>query len=74
MQTDDLALSSFDDLPDSAFVSGQVVARLFAVDRVTIWRWAKSGKLPEPRKFGSRLARWEVGSVRRALAEMSAAA
>lgn len=74
MQTDDVAIADFDKLPDSAYVSPQVVARLFGVDRITVWRWAKSGKIPKPKKFGTRIARWDVGSVRRALAEMSEAA
>lgn len=74
MQTDDVALADFDKLPDSAFISCRVLERLFGVDRTTIWRWAGQGRIPKPTKFGTRIARWHVGSVRRALAEMSEAA
>ena len=74
MQMDDAALADFDNLPDSAYISCRVLERLFSVDRTTVWRWAGKGKIPKPKKFGSRIARWDVGGVRRALAEMSEAA
>jgi predicted DNA-binding transcriptional regulator AlpA len=62
----DPALVSFDSLPDSAHVRVPTVAALHGVSVVTIWRWAKSGKLPAPIKRGGVTA-WQVGQLRRSM-------
>jgi predicted DNA-binding transcriptional regulator AlpA len=62
----DPALSSFDSLPDSAHVRVPVVAALHGVSVVTVWRWARSGKLPKPIKRGGVTA-WQVGQLRRSM-------
>nr|WP_255504122.1 transcriptional regulator [Cupriavidus sp. UME77] len=61
------ALSSFDQLPDSAQVDAKTVAGLFGVGIATVWRRAKAGTLPKPRKFGVS-TRWSVGDIRSVLA------
>ncbi|MGH8787934.1 MAG: helix-turn-helix transcriptional regulator [Cupriavidus necator] len=61
------ALSSFDNLPDSAQVDARTVAGLFGCGVATVWRRASKGQLPKPRKFGVS-ARWNVGELRKALA------
>jgi predicted DNA-binding transcriptional regulator AlpA len=62
----------FDDLPASAQIPARTVARLLDVSEVTVWRWVKLGKLPQPRKLGSNTTRFAVGEVREALARLAA--
>lgn len=63
---------NFDTLPDSAMLSAAELAGLFGVSLNSIWRWAKSGRLPAPRRVGANTTRWNVGSVREALAKLAA--
>lgn len=62
----------FDELPGSAQVPARTLAALLDVSEVTIWRWAKAGKLPSPRKLGSNTTRFNVGEVREALSKLAA--
>ena len=64
--------TSFDDLPDAGNVTARTLAQVLAVSEVTIWRWAKDGRLPKPRKLGANTTRWNVGQVRAALAKLAA--
>jgi predicted DNA-binding transcriptional regulator AlpA len=63
------ALKNFDSLPDSANVRQPVVEALFACSASTVWRRVASGGIPKPRKLGPRVTVWNVGELRRALAE-----
>lgn len=60
-------LANFDKLPDTAFVRLNVVAGLCSVSPLTVWRWARSGRLPAPVKLGPNTTVWRVGALRRAL-------
>lgn len=66
------ALQHFDDLPASAHIPARALASLLDVSEVTVWRWAKAGKLPKPRKLGANTTRFNVGEVRVALANLAA--
>ncbi|WP_081896865.1 MULTISPECIES: helix-turn-helix transcriptional regulator [Burkholderia] len=44
----------------------RTVAGLFGISVPTVWRHARSGKLPAPRKIGSS-TRWNVGELRAVL-------
>lgn len=61
--TDRSAFASFDSLPSSAGVRLPVVAALFAISPATVWRWCKSGHLPQPTRIG-RVTLWNVGELR----------
>lgn len=63
-----LALSQFDDLPNSAFIRLPTMTGLYGVSAATIWRGVKNGTIPKPRKLSERCTAWQVGSVRAALA------
>lgn len=65
------SLKNFDSLPDSANVRAPVVAALFGISAATVWRKAKDGKLPAPRRISDRVTVWNVGELR---ASLSAAA
>ena len=58
------ALEGFDKLPDAADVRLPVVAALNGISTVTVWRWSKDGRLPEPRRRGG-ITAWNVGELRR---------
>jgi len=61
------ALKNFDLLPDSANVRAPVVAALFGFSAATVWRKAKAGKLPAPRRISDRVTVWNVGELRASL-------
>ncbi len=62
------AVKHFDELPDSAHVTGRVLEALFSVDRSTIARWVRGALLPPPKHFGPQSRRWLVADLRRVLA------
>ena len=65
-------LKHWDDLPPSAQVPARTLAGLLDVSEVTVWRWSKKGKLPQPRKLGGNTTRFNVGEVREAIAKLAA--
>lgn len=67
-----MSIDNLDAMPDCGFVSARTLAAWFAVSQVTIWRWAKDGKLPTPRKLGGNTTRFNVGEVRTAIAKLAA--
>jgi predicted DNA-binding transcriptional regulator AlpA len=61
------SLQTFDKLPDSALVRGDVVRTLIGgVSRTTLHRRVVDGTLPAPQKFGG-LCTWRVGDLRSVL-------
>jgi len=62
------ALSSFDQLPDSANVRLPVVMRLYGISSASVWRGVKAGTIPKPRKLTPRTTAWLVRDLRQALA------
>jgi predicted DNA-binding transcriptional regulator AlpA len=63
------ALKNFDALPDVAHVRLPVVEALFGCSAATIWRGVRDGRVPRPRKISERVTAWNVGELRRALAQ-----
>ena len=66
------ALAQFDTLPESAHVRLPVVAALHGIGPATVWRWVKSGRLPQPHKLGPNTTAWRVGELRRVMASVAA--
>lgn len=64
------ALSNFDKLPDSAFIRLPVLAGLGLGSPATIWRKVKEQRLPAPVKLSKQCAAWQVGVIRRHIAEL----
>lgn len=58
------ALRNFDSLPDSAYVREPVVCALLSRSSTSIWRDAKEGRIPKPKKLGPRTTAWNVGELR----------
>ncbi|WP_241521140.1 helix-turn-helix transcriptional regulator [Kineobactrum sediminis] len=48
------------------WVSDRTLAEYYEVSRCTIWRWVKSGRLPEPEKIGDNCTRWDFDKIREA--------
>lgn len=69
----DTSPSKFGDLPDEAYVRLHTVADLFAASPASVWRWSRQGRIPRPRKLGPAVTAWNVGELRRALANAEAA-
>ncbi len=61
------SLINFDSLPDAAFVRVGTVAGLFDCSVVTVWRKAKDGTIPKPKKLSARVTGWNVGELRSVL-------
>ncbi|AAZ97957.1 Possible Transcriptional Regulator [Thiobacillus denitrificans ATCC 25259] len=64
-------IQNLDAMPDCGFVAVRSLAAWLGVSQVTVWRWAKAGRLPAPRKLGKGTTRWNVGEVRAALASLA---
>jgi predicted DNA-binding transcriptional regulator AlpA len=62
------ALTKFDSLPDAANVRARVVAGVMGCSQATVWRMAKRGTLPAPRRVSDRVTVWNVGELRQSLA------
>ena len=45
------------------WVSDQYLSDYFQVSRVTIWAWAKNGRLPPPKKLGANTTRWDMQKI-----------
>lgn len=67
-QTINLALSQFDQMPNSAYVRLPVMTGLYGVSSCSIWRGVKNGTIPKPSKLTERTTAWNVGLVRADLA------
>ncbi len=65
-------LAQFDSLPASAHVRLPTVAALHGIGPATVWRWVRSGRLPQPVKLGPNTTAWNVGALRQALAQAGA--
>ena len=58
------ALRNFADLPDDANVRVRTVAGLFGCSVPSVWRMAKDGRIPAPRKISVGISAWRVGTLR----------
>lgn len=61
-------------LPPSAMLSAADLAGMMGVSLNTVWRWAKAGRLPAPRRIGPNTTRWMAGEVRAAIDRLAEAA
>lgn len=63
-------------MSDEMLSIGQV-ARLFGgtdkeIDRSTVYRWMRQGRIPQPVKIGPKLTRWRRSECQKALDKMIA--
>ena len=45
------------------WASDKELANYFGVSRDTIWRWARTGKIPAPEKLGANTTRWDFFKI-----------
>ena len=64
--------ATFDSAPASGFVAAKEVASIYSVSTNTVWRWARTGRIPQPVKIGANTTRWKVGEIRESLASLTA--
>lgn len=62
--------ADFSNKSDEALVDDKILAAVYGTHRNTIWRWARSGKLPAPLKVSDATTRWRVGDIRKHLASL----
>ena len=48
------------------------IAKALGISRMTVWRWTKAGRLPQPRKLGGKTTRWDSVEVMAAIRKMAA--
>jgi excisionase family DNA binding protein len=48
------------------------VGKALGVSPATVWRWAKAGRIPQPRKLGANSTRWDSREVQAAIQKMAA--
>lgn len=47
----------------------QKLAEMLGVDLVTLWRWRKQNKIPQPISLGGRLIAWRLSTIEQWLSE-----
>ena len=48
------------------------VGKALGISPATVWRWAKAGRIPQPRKLGANSTRWDSREVMEAIHKMAA--
>ena len=48
------------------------VAKALGISRMSVWRWVKAGRLPQPRKLGGNTTRWDSKEVMEAIHKTAA--
>lgn len=46
-----------------AWLSDRDLALRYSVSRITIWRWARAGNIPKPRKLAANTSRWSADEI-----------
>ena len=60
------------DLPLTGFVRQRFLLTILPFSPATFWRRVADGSFPAPVKLSERVTAWEVGAIRRWMAERSA--
>lgn len=45
------------------WLSDKKVAERYGIARVTVWRWAREGHLPRPKRIGPKSSRWSLAEL-----------
>ena len=57
-------------LPTDGYIrAAQLVPAIIPIHPATLWRWVQAGQFPSPVHLSRRVTAWEVGAVRRGMAE-----
>lgn len=62
-------LRHWDILPNQAYVDIKVLVGIYGRSSASLWRDCASGRIPSPRKFSPGCTRWNVGEIRKSLAD-----
>ena len=64
--------STFDDLPDNAYLRQPQVLEIVPFSSATLWRKCSKSQVPKPVKLSERVTGWKVGHIREWLATQAA--
>lgn len=56
-------------MPTQHYLSDHAVAARYGIHRITVWRWAASGLIPQPVKLSPGTTRWRLADLERIEAE-----
>lgn len=68
-----LELVNWEALPSNSYIRLPIVKVLYGLSSASVWRFAKSGKIPSPIKISERVTAWNVGQIKAHLAAKVAA-
>jgi prophage regulatory protein len=54
------------------YLTDEQVAARYTISRMTVWRWAREGRLPRPVKLGPNVTRWVQAELEANEAELHA--
>jgi predicted DNA-binding transcriptional regulator AlpA len=54
-------------LNGEVFVRARRLAEILSVNRATVWRWSRAGRLPKPHRIGPGTVVWRLADVYKAL-------
>lgn len=63
------SVTNFDAMPGSAYVRLPTVCALLEISKPTVWRWARKGILPAPKRLGPRACGFNVAELREFMAK-----
>lgn len=49
------------DLP--IYLRDTQIANMYGISRITVWRWARNGLLPQPLRLGPSTTRWRLADI-----------
>lgn len=45
------------------WLNDREVAQRYSVSRITVWRWAREGRIPKPHKISTNTTRWHIDDI-----------
>jgi predicted DNA-binding transcriptional regulator AlpA len=46
-----------------AWLTDRDLAIRYGISRVTVWRWARTGRIPQPHRLGPNTSRWSAAEI-----------
>ncbi|HRD67919.1 MAG TPA: AlpA family phage regulatory protein [Candidatus Competibacter sp.] len=52
------------ELAESGYIRAKALAQFCSVSRTTLWRWARTGRLPKPVKLSENVTAWRTSELK----------
>lgn len=49
--------------PLPVYMRDTEIAEMYGISRITVWRWSRSGLLPQPVRLGPGTTRWRLSDI-----------